>query len=711
MQTQTNLTQLAHSHLLLGVTGHRDLIPDDFDFSENSTRPLNVKIREELQKIKSKHSHETLALLTCMAEGADQLVAWEARQLGIKVIGIVFSKEDQNIYSDIDETLPVDLKSETGRDEKTKEYEIGARIISEYSNYLIAVWDGVDTGLEWGTSDIVYSMIRGKNSGGQHIQYRQRTGSGTIVHIPARRQKNKFIFDSISSGEQSLNIKPTLAEQTREIKFSSNRSKPRRKSFLNLSTLRVELFTLLATALCILFTVSFGTYGFKVQRGFELWKEDSSHLGLKAAIDTLQNDRLQNKLPLLSKEQARDSCIKKYDWDFRTGWSGNDFFNAVNLITFNSSVQNLERIHWSFKVARILGLFSVLLGFIAAIFLAVSNNKKVELLLKIRLGLQKILGFKKNTLSLVTGSSLPALDLAIDLKKQGHFVIMLAKNHDPAIVAEAKSYDIRLYEADPSSSTALKAVRSHYANYVFMLSDDDSENIRTCRELDQLCSEKETKFLHESNWYLLIKEQRLNDMVSTTKKYSKVKGIHVINLYENIARRLLVRYPIDGFEYPEQDTEIFVFGNTEVARQIVLTALKQGHFEEGHQLKITWFVDDKDQFEKDFLQRYPCFKRPASESDLANTVFDRPHAKKIRDEVLPIDILFFKEMPVSDNEYFNEGRIDAAIKKNNIIRMYFCLDDSILSAAYLNAIAIKINPLQQEMAGFNPSLNIQMFCF
>ena len=65
--------------LVLGVTGHRDLRPEDRD-------RLKDKVRSVLQDLQTEFARRPLLLLSPLAEGADRLVAEVALELGAELI-------------------------------------------------------------------------------------------------------------------------------------------------------------------------------------------------------------------------------------------------------------------------------------------------------------------------------------------------------------------------------------------------------------------------------------------------------------------------------------------------------------------------------------------------------------------------------------------------------------------------------------------------
>ena len=67
------------SAIVIGVTGHRDLRPEDMPTLEGSVRRI-------LDEVRDAHPHTPLLLLSPLAEGSDRLVARVALDLGVRLV-------------------------------------------------------------------------------------------------------------------------------------------------------------------------------------------------------------------------------------------------------------------------------------------------------------------------------------------------------------------------------------------------------------------------------------------------------------------------------------------------------------------------------------------------------------------------------------------------------------------------------------------------
>lgn len=153
---------------VIGVTGHRDISEDDLD-------GLKVDLQNQLKKIADEFTHVPVRIVSGLAEGADTLVTDIALQLGLEVTAVLpMPLEDfrndftgdaaakfESLISDerIQVTeIPAVAESGDGRT-RDDQYGLLADYLVRRSNLLLALWDGEDTGLVGGTSDVVMRYL------------------------------------------------------------------------------------------------------------------------------------------------------------------------------------------------------------------------------------------------------------------------------------------------------------------------------------------------------------------------------------------------------------------------------------------------------------------------------------------------------------------------------------------------------------------------
>ncbi len=183
---------------VVGVTGHRDIHPDALD-------TIREQVRLTFDELQRSLPNTAIRLISGMADGADRIVAEEALARGIKVDAILpmplemylddFSKpsalELRKLLEHPDvgvEEIPLpndrapSLLTQTDRDQL---YVGLARVISRRCSLLIALWDGVDTGLAGGgTSNTLLNFINVRAQGdGEPVQYQR--ASDAAHHGPS----------------------------------------------------------------------------------------------------------------------------------------------------------------------------------------------------------------------------------------------------------------------------------------------------------------------------------------------------------------------------------------------------------------------------------------------------------------------------------------------------------------------------------------------
>lgn len=156
--------------LLVGITGHRDILAED-----------EPRVREAVKAILQDYQRRSgagcAALLTLLSAGADLLAAEVALELGMGVMALLpFScdlyRDDFTDKRDLERYLSA-LESCSARytvppapgsypeiisrsvESRNEQYSLAGACMARYAQAMIAVWDGLDSGLRGGTSDIV----------------------------------------------------------------------------------------------------------------------------------------------------------------------------------------------------------------------------------------------------------------------------------------------------------------------------------------------------------------------------------------------------------------------------------------------------------------------------------------------------------------------------------------------------------------------------
>jgi hypothetical protein len=154
--------------LTLGVTGHRNLVAAELP-------AIKMRLRELFSDLERRFPQTPLRLLSPLAEGADQVAASIAREMGIDVlVPLPFSVEKYT--EDFDTTAAADaflalaegneqvqihdldgseLLADSGDGERANAYARVGAYVSDHCEILIALWDGKPSGHIGGTAQVV----------------------------------------------------------------------------------------------------------------------------------------------------------------------------------------------------------------------------------------------------------------------------------------------------------------------------------------------------------------------------------------------------------------------------------------------------------------------------------------------------------------------------------------------------------------------------
>jgi len=193
---------------LIGVTGHRDIAAESVGLVRDA-------LRAQLSKISEATSNAPLRLVSGLAEGADTLATEVALELGIAVTAVLpmprddYQKDFSGAALETLDTLLADPRVQVaeipliaptegaGADQinRDNQYSLLADYLVRRSNILLAIWDGEQTRLTGGTSDVVLRYLA---DGGQNtpnfisLENNDAEGCGNVVSwVPARRSSSQ----------------------------------------------------------------------------------------------------------------------------------------------------------------------------------------------------------------------------------------------------------------------------------------------------------------------------------------------------------------------------------------------------------------------------------------------------------------------------------------------------------------------------------------
>jgi hypothetical protein len=170
---------------LIGVVGHRDLVPDEIP-------SIRAAVSALLQRLRDENPDVPLQLLCSMAAGADLLVANIAAEIGIGIIALLpYSRAlcrndleteserlDFDRLCDMGEVIELSLPNDASLKDveqsgvtRDRQLQRAGALIARYSGIMIAVWNGVDTDFRAGTARAIEFRRRGVIPSGETLVY------------------------------------------------------------------------------------------------------------------------------------------------------------------------------------------------------------------------------------------------------------------------------------------------------------------------------------------------------------------------------------------------------------------------------------------------------------------------------------------------------------------------------------------------------------
>ena len=201
-----DMNKLPKIPLIFGVTGHRDLRPED--------REKHIKaIKNIFTKYNNEYPNTPLILISALADGADMLVASVACEMDIELHVLIPYNQGDYLNSIDDKELFHELSQKAGDEVKVLEceqnedgkfthcYQQLGEQIADSSNILIALWDGVE---EPSNNGGTAAIVRYQRDGFDENMFDSRDGD--VIHIipTARVSKPNQDLDPLQKNVEYL---------------------------------------------------------------------------------------------------------------------------------------------------------------------------------------------------------------------------------------------------------------------------------------------------------------------------------------------------------------------------------------------------------------------------------------------------------------------------------------------------------------------------
>ena len=200
-----------------------------------------------------------------------------------------------------------------------------------------------------------------------------------------------------------------------------------------------------------------------------------------------------------------------------------------------------------------------------------------------------------------------------DLVKKRKKILVIDSDLDTNEKVVLQNAKCRLMNGNATEKDVLRKARIEYADIVYLLTDNDTTQIKTCLELYQLVKESKRKKENPLNCIMHLHKQEL---MSTLKNHKLVQNIKdaftliVFNMHESSARDLFEEFPPDrnGISIDSNTVvQILIFGFGPAGEALAIQTALTGHYLNGKSPKIVIIDSRAEDRISDFLDRYPTF--------------------------------------------------------------------------------------------------------
>lgn len=246
-----------------------------------------------------------------------------------------------------------------------------------------------------------------------------------------------------------------------------------------------------------------------------------------------------------------------------------------------------------------------------------------------------------------------------DLSKLGDEVVGIEMDQSKNSVKKGRELGEGVVIGDAASHKTLISAGIRRASTLIVTCDDESTNIEVAKKAIGLRRGEPIRT------YVHIKDMRFCPVVEFSKEKRGGSSIRFFNVFENGARQMLKQYPPDvyGGSTSKKDLSIAIIGFGPLGENVLIQALKIGHYPRGRRLRILVIGEEVEKEGRIFLARYPQVER-----------------------ISDIDITF------KDVEMDRSGRFDPEpiFEKGETDIIYVCLEEDTLSQSC--ALNINKNP-------------------
>ncbi len=273
-----------------------------------------------------------------------------------------------------------------------------------------------------------------------------------------------------------------------------------------------------------------------------------------------------------------------------TGWQDTIdlLYYTLQVFTFESPPEGAENVY--VRVARFMGpVFVILLSVTAVISL-----------FREQLGLLMVrLWYREHIVICGLGTKAMFLIGHFQSKRPKAKIVVIEMSDKNEHISGCKARGIAVIIGDASDEMILRKSSFQRASKVFVITGNDIENIAVTK---LLLHDKRTK--KKTDIYLHIHDYGLKEAIRKGEIIGLNERIHLFNIFEEVARRIVRDIPIDEGVTSVQPPFVVVIGFGSIGSAIVRQLIRMKVYPDGKRLCM-WIIDkDAEQQERLFRARY-----------------------------------------------------------------------------------------------------------
>ena len=218
---------------------------------------------------------------------------------------------------------------------------------------------------------------------------------------------------------------------------------------------------------------------------------------------------------------------------------------------------------------------------------------------------------------IVCGLGRKGLHLVKQLTERGDKVVVIEIDEGDDSLPECRELGATLIIGDARSEPLMRKARVDRAQRVIAVCKNDSDNIEIALQSRQLVLEARRDVRTPLICHVHIIDLKLAEMFRHHKIFACASDpfeARIFSFYENSARELLMRHPLDVAQPCHENdvppgVHLLIVGCGQMGESVLLQAARIGHFASGRRLQISVLDPEADKRKLNLLSRYPSLEK------------------------------------------------------------------------------------------------------